>query len=117
MEKGFYHPQRGYWQVTSNPSQDILSSYPEGTIEVPLKPSSFHEWSGSNWVKNASLENESLATQARAQRNSLLAASDWTQIPDAPVNAQAWATYRQELRDIPQQAGFPANINWPTAPE
>ena len=58
-----------------------------------------------------------LAAQARAQRNSLLAASDWTQIPDAPVNAQAWATYRQELRDIPQQAGFPANINWPTVPE
>jgi hypothetical protein len=29
---------------------------------------------------------------------------------------QAWATYRQQLRDIPAQAGFPGTINWPTAP-
>jgi hypothetical protein len=117
MKKGYYHQSVGYWEANQSPPQSVLDTYPSGYIEVPLKPSSFHEWSGSNWVKNPALENDSLAAQARAQRNSLLAASDWTQIPDAPVNAQAWATYRQELRDIPQQAGFPVNINWPTAPE
>ena len=58
-----------------------------------------------------------VATQARAQRNALLQQSDWTQVSDAPVDQAAWATYRQGLRDITAQAGFPENINWPTRPE
>jgi len=39
--------------------------------------------------------------QMRAHRNLLLAASDWTQVADAPVDKQAWAAYRQQLRDAP----------------
>lgn len=52
----------------------------------------------------------------RAQRNQLLAESDWTQVADAPVDRAAWAAYRQDLRDIPNQAGFPLNVSWPTKP-
>lgn len=59
---------------------------------------------------------EQLAAEARAKRNTLLAASDWTQVIDAPVDQAAWATYRQALRDITEQAGFPETINWPVAP-
>lgn len=59
---------------------------------------------------------DALADQARSQRNALLAASDWTQMSDAPVNKVAWATYRQALRDITAQAGFPTDINWPESP-
>jgi len=55
--------------------------------------------------------------EIRSKRDSLLKESDWTQIPDAPVDQTAWATYRQELRDIPQQEGFPENVTWPTKPE
>ena len=58
-----------------------------------------------------------LATEARAKRNTLLAASDWTQVADAPVDQAAWATYRQALRDITAQDGFPENVSWPVAPE
>jgi hypothetical protein len=50
----------------------------------------------------------------RAERNRLLVASDWTQVADAPVDAAAWATYRQALRDITTQAN-PFNIVWPDA--
>jgi hypothetical protein len=57
-----------------------------------------------------------LGQSARVQRNALLAASDWTQLVDAPVDSFAWATYRQELRDVPNQPGFPATIVWPTQP-
>lgn len=53
---------------------------------------------------------------ARHDRNVRLAASDWTQLSDAPVNKVLWATYRQALRDVPQQAGFPTSIEWPVAP-
>lgn len=55
----------------------------------------------------------------RAKRNDLLVMSDWTQLADAPVTAEqkaAWATYRQALRDVPQQAGFPWDVVWPTKP-
>ena len=51
----------------------------------------------------------------RIERNAKLAASDWTQLPDAPVDAAAWAEYRQALRDVTDQAD-PFNIVWPTAP-
>jgi len=55
--------------------------------------------------------------EVRANRNKLLAASDWTQVADAPVDQAAWAAYRQALRDIPQQEGFPYSITWPVKPE
>ena len=51
----------------------------------------------------------------RAERNKLLVESDWTQLPDAPVDAAAWATYRQALRDITTEAN-PFAIIWPESP-
>ena len=56
------------------------------------------------------------ARKVRDERNKLLSESDWTQILDAPVDQAAWAAYRQDLRDVPSQAGFPWNIEWPTQP-
>ena len=50
------------------------------------------------------------------QRNILLQSSDWTQVPDAPVDQVAWATYRQELRDLPDNTTDPRNPTWPTKP-
>lgn len=51
MEKGFYHPSVGYWQTVSDPDQKQRASYPEGTIEVPLKPFQYAEWNDDKWVK------------------------------------------------------------------
>ena len=56
------------------------------------------------------------AKNMRAQRNQKLKDSDWSQVADAPVDKTVWATYRQALRDVPSQAGFPWDINWPDAP-
>lgn len=53
----------------------------------------------------------------RANRNRLLAECDWTQVADAPVNQPAWAQYRQALRDISSQPGFPYSVEWPQAPQ
>jgi hypothetical protein len=49
MEKGFFHPSRGYWQTTNTPSASVLASYPEGTVEVPLKPGADFEWVNGAW--------------------------------------------------------------------
>lgn len=62
------------------------------------------------------VEPEPTADQVRAQRNSLLQQSDWTQVADAPVDQAAWATYRQALRDVTTQEGFPEAVVWPVAP-
>lgn len=52
----------------------------------------------------------------RNERDQLLKDSDWTQISDAPTNKEAWIIYRQELRDVTLQEGFPFNIVWPEKP-
>jgi DNA replication initiation complex subunit (GINS family) len=55
----------------------------------------------------------------RAQRDSKLASSDWTQLPDSPLTAeekQAWADYRQALRDMPESFTTVDEVTWPTAP-
>ena len=57
------------------------------------------------------------AKSVRADRNQKLKDSDWTQVADAPVDKAAWAAYRQELRDLTAQTGFPWDITWPAQPE
>jgi hypothetical protein len=53
----------------------------------------------------------------RKLRDTKLAECDWTQGKDIPSNiSSAWATYRQALRDVPSQSGFPFNVTWPTKP-
>lgn len=49
-EFGFYHPDRGYWQTTNEPSEEILESYPEGTIEYPLKPGNNYKPVNGGWI-------------------------------------------------------------------
>jgi len=59
------------------------------------------------------------ADEIRARRDRLLAATDWAVLPDSPLDAQsldAVKTYRQALRDVPQQDGFPGTITWPEMP-
>ena len=56
------------------------------------------------------------AKAVREQRTQKLSDSDWTQIADSTADKTAWATYRQALRDITSQAGFPWTMTWPDAP-
>jgi hypothetical protein len=55
-------------------------------------------------------------SNVRAQRNQLLADTDWAGLSDTTMSS-AMATYRQALRDVTDQAGFPWTVNWPTKPE
>lgn len=84
--------------------------------------------SGSSWtvgwaVANKTAEevqqyDDNVAQSNRSTRDSLLSDSDWTQVADAPVDATAWATYRQALRDITSHANWPnlVDADWPTKP-
>ena len=66
-------------------------------------------------VKWTEIEPIGLAAEARDKRNSLLATTDWTTGPDVTMST-AMATYRQALRDVPAQSGFPSEITWPDKP-
>jgi hypothetical protein len=61
-------------------------------------------------------KDEEQAKSVRASRTEKLKDSDWTQVADSPVDQAAWATYRQALRDITAQEGFPWDIEWPEQP-
>lgn len=55
--------------------------------------------------------------EVRSDRDRRLAASDWTQLPDVPLTTKSeWAAYRQALRDVTNQTGFPFDVAWPTPP-
>jgi len=82
---------------------------------VPFTPEEEAEWDATEaeWAAGA---NDRAAAKIRTERDIKLTESDWTQVADAPVDKAAWATYRQALRDIPSQAGFPNEVTWPVEP-
>ena len=87
-------------------------------VPLPACPGQYYVWDYivNEWVADTT----TAAAAATTQRNDLLSASDWTQIPNGPLTAlqqQAWATYRQQLRDITDQPGYPMTIEWPVAPQ
>jgi hypothetical protein len=87
---------------------------------VPCDPVVENGWAYTVKVEDKTAEEiaadvASKAAQVRAQRDRLLSGSDWTQVADAPVDKVVWATYRQALRDLPEQEGFP-NIEMPSQP-
>jgi hypothetical protein len=61
-------------------------------------------------------KDEEQAASVRETRNQKLRDCDWTQISDSTADKETWATYRQALRDVTAQDGFPWTIDWPVAP-
>ena len=84
-------------------------------VAMPARPSAEHyfDYATKAWVRDT----VAAELKVRAQRGRLLAQSDWTQLPDVPLTTkEEWAVYRQALRDITEQSGFPTAVVWPTAP-
>lgn len=93
---------RGWVELTG--SAGIGDSYADGQF-IPYDP------------KADPVATAARANAVRAERNDKLVASDWTQTADVPqATKDKWAPYRQALRDVPQQAGFPWEVQWPDAP-
>ncbi len=80
------------------------------------------EFKDGAWTQvwsTSQLDKEVAETNVRVYRDRLLAESDWTQLIDSPFSNDTngvWQAYRQALRDVPAQAGFPWNVTWPEAP-
>ena len=104
------HPQYGWIPFTADPNdceEHGRAIYAQIKADGNIAP----------YVPPPPPTDEELAAAIRAERDALLAATDWTQLPDVPEETRAlWADYRQALRDVPQQDGFPHDINWPEKP-
>jgi hypothetical protein len=102
----------------TQPEVTAIQVLEEGT---PVFSTEDQRWTQTFAVRDMSAEevatrNDAQAAQIRAERNTKLAASDWTQLADSTADKAAWATHRQALRDITAQAGFPWAIDWPVQP-
>lgn len=95
-----------------------LTDRPEGHVVDELPPALIDGVWTQQWLARppTEAETEAKAVEARAERNRLLVACDWTQTLDAPVDREAWSAYRQQLRDITEQGGFPWEVEWPSMP-
>ena len=82
---------------------------------IPFTAEEEAVWSAAQ-AAYAAGANDRKATEVRAERNTKLAATDWTQIADSTADKPAWAAYRQALRDVPSQVGFPQSVTWPQEP-
>jgi len=125
---------------TSDPAGDIVFEGPQatgGTVYQYSQASGVEQIDGKWYTKyvlgpvftdgeTTATEQEAAykatkdAEQAKAmrdQRGEKLKDSDWTQVADAPVDKAVWATYRQALRDVTTQTGFPWTITWPDEPQ
>ena len=81
---------------------------------VPFTPEEEATWDANQaaWAAGA---NDRKAAEVRAERNAKITACDWRVLPDVS-NSDVWKTYRQALRDVPKQAGFPGSVVWPVEP-
>lgn len=103
------------------------SSVPQYTSKTQFLSTNQPSLIDGKWTITYSVvdkSNEQLLSEERMQAASVrtirakkLTETDWTQLTDAPVNSALWATYRQALRDVPTQEGFPWEVTWPTQPE
>lgn len=87
-------------------------------LQYPEKPGKHYDWNGDVWVLN----NNKLIVFVKNFRDTLLQESDWTDTVSAVSRLgqnkyKAWQDYRQALRDITTQEGYPASITWPTKPQ
>ena len=100
---------------TQPPSYDPATQVLEQTTAV--YNATLQQWE-TVWVVrgHTAEETNTRADEVRSERNAKLAATDWTQVLDAQVDRTVWAAYRQELRDITAQAGFPWEVVWPQEP-
>ena len=107
VRDGVTQDANGNW-VQAYVERDMFADYTdeEGTVHTKAEQE-------AAYTANKDAE---AAASVRAERDKLLAETDWMGMSDVTMSAE-WATYRQALRDVPSQAGFPNNVTFPTKPE
>lgn len=90
---------------------EIISSYDGSTGEFVER-----EITDDELVELQELREQAVPYEKRQERNRLLDISDLKMVPDAPWDTEAWANYRQALRDLPSDPAWP-HVDFPNPPE
>lgn len=114
-----YDDQGNILRTGNCPESDLhLKAKPGEHLYIGLADQRLHKIVDGALVDIEPADDIDLIRQIRLDRNLLLAKTDWTQLPDAPVDKQAWAEYRQALRDLPETGILSADaVQWPQPPE
>lgn len=119
-----YELPEGYDPIIVNEPPENLTKY-QVVEATPIAKNANGEWVLDFIIGEADDERKLyidgyLTNEARRFRNVLLANSDWSQLPDAPLSTEKkalWTAYRQELRDITSNPGFPVYHKFPITPQ
>lgn len=108
-------------RVGVNPKSVFLPEYAAGFVQAPDEVDCGWTYDGVAFAPPMPPSREEvlkkMSAESRALRDQRLVETDWTQAADVPqATKDKWSPYRQALRDVPQQAGFPENIVWPSKP-
>lgn len=107
---GYFDPALVLWDERGD------GPLPAITLGAMVRNGSALEFDQARMDADTGLKVARQAAEVRAERTEKLRASDWTQIADSPASKPDWIQYRQALRDITGQAGFPDAVVWPDAP-
>jgi len=109
--------------VVGTPTREVIRMKTEADCTDPLtgevdtdqvgQPLYGNEWEVSYTAQN--MEQATAESNVRAKRDSLLQETDWMALSDVTMSSEM-TTYRQALRDVPAQAGFPFSVTWPNKP-
>ena len=123
------NPSKSFPENVTEQAFLLHGAYPVTLTDVPDYDSATHRVNQSVhlvdgvWTQRWTLEEVPqgrASSNIRGKRNVELSNSDWTQFTDSPLSSEKrleWSQYRTSLRALPQQEGFPYNVNWPTKPE
>jgi len=113
------HPTKGWLPHTC--CADDIDPAGKARHEMMVATNSFRQMTATERTERTAMKRDMAELGIRSERTARLAAFDYITAPDVwpsltPEKQSEWVTYRQALRDIPEQAGFPNDVVWPTAP-
>jgi hypothetical protein len=123
-ETGEYEGTATAWENPMDRGKFLLPANSTDIAPPTIEAGERRRWNGQKWVVEpipppTPEPAEVIATRARELRRLYLMHTDFTQLPDVPISGAAraaFAAYRQALRDLPAQPGWPENVTWPVAP-
>ena len=101
--------------VRDGAEQDANSNWVQKWVEQDMFADTDDATKAEQEAAYQALVDAEAAKSVRADRDERLAKTDWMGMSDVTMSAD-WATYRQGLRDVPAQSGFPHTITWPSEP-
>jgi hypothetical protein len=118
-DHGIFHVMPNAQPDYDNLVQTVVRDPEPNNNETSVNSETGETYNTRRWVIGYTVANkpqDQAQSAIRSKRDRLLADTDWMALSDSPAMNTEWATYRQGLRDVTAQTGFPYDVNWPNGP-